>query len=170
MAKKQLVQEKQKQLNELQNKLNAKMQTGNTTNLNPISNTNFDQLQQKLDKRDRIKVDISDMQYESLVLERTVDILRNRLHDIQESLSEEEKKSNVKGFHSVQDEIMETERHEAEMDERKGQTLQEISDMITKMTKKLKVERERLQPLVRESMYLVLHHFSNQFILSCHDL
>lgn len=152
MAKKQLVQEKQKQLNELQKKLNAKAHTGSITNVNHISSTNSDQLQLKVDERDRIKVEISGMQYESLVLERTVDILRNRLHDIQESLSEQEKQSNVQGFHSVQEEIMETERHEAEMDERKGQTLQEISDMITKMTEKLKVERERLQPLVRDSM------------------
>ena len=31
----------------------------------------------------------------------------------------------------------------------KGQTLQEISEMVTKITEKLKVERERLQPMVR---------------------
>ena len=107
-----------------------------------------ERLQQKINERKNINREISDMQYESLVLQRTVDILQNRLQSFHQYVTEQEEQGNVKGFHRVQEEILEVEQHEAAIDEKKGQTLQEISDMITKMTEKLKIERERLHPLV----------------------
>ncbi len=157
LTKERDVQEIMERFKKLQGRLTFLASNGREKVMKKSSvDVNHTPFQQKVDERDRINNEISVMQNESLELQRTIDIWQTRLHNIQQSITEKEEQGNAKGFHKVQEEILQVEQHEAEIDERKGQTLQEISDMITAMTEKLKIERDRLQPLVRASSYFVL--------------
>ncbi len=105
-------------------------------------------IEMKLAEQERLKRNVSEMQHESLILQRTVDILKSRHHNIEKFMAEQEELANAKGFHHAQKRLEDTVKSVAEIDEKKGQTLQEISEMVTKITEKLNVERERLQPMV----------------------
>lgn len=103
------------------------------------------------------KQHISSLHYESLVLDRTVTVLQGRHGNIEEFLKQQEEKAGVKGFHETQERLQHAEREKEEVDQMKGETLQEISDMVTEMTDILKREREKLQPMVsQKELFLFL--------------
>lgn len=157
------VKRKSDQLIALQERVDVQKRTLDETEISEgeekLSDCKDSALETKLAEQERLQRYLSDMQHESLILQRTVDILRSRHHDIESFMSEEEERANAKGFHKVQATLKNTVDNVAEVDVMKGQTLQEISGMVTKITDKLKIERERLQPMVR------LWYFNFFFIL-----
>ena len=114
--------------------------------------------QEKMKEQKRLEKHLSYLQYESLILQRTADILKSRHKNIEKFMSDQEEKANAKGFHDAKKTLEDTVENVTKIDEIKGQTLQEISEMVTKITEKLKVEREQLQPMVRGLHSFILSH------------
>lgn len=151
--KKLEVQKKAKQLKTLQHQVDDHKRTFDEINLSAkeeIKTSNeASVLESKLAEQKRLKQHISEMRHESLILQRTVDTLKSRHHNIEKFMSEQEEQAKAKGFHNAQKTLQSTVKDVAKIDVMKGQTLQEISEMVTKITEKLKVQRDKLQPMVR---------------------
>ncbi len=112
-----------------------------------IKKENMD-VETKIAEKEKLERLVSELKHGSLLLTQTAEILKNRQSTIELKMTTEEQNSNVKGFHSAQKALKDTVENVNKIDEIKGKTLEEISGMVTKITEKLKVERERLQPMV----------------------
>lgn len=56
----------------------------------------------------------------------------------------------VSGFHNAQDELEKVSSIKAELDEKKGQTLEEMSVMVQKLNLKIAEKKARLAPVIKE--------------------
>lgn len=56
----------------------------------------------------------------------------------------------VSGYHSAQDELEKVSSIKAELDEKKGQTLEEMSVMVQKLNLKIAEKKARLAPVIKE--------------------
>ncbi|KFM67816.1 Intraflagellar transport protein 81-like protein, partial [Stegodyphus mimosarum] len=56
----------------------------------------------------------------------------------------------VSGFHTAQDELEKVSSIKAELDEKKGQTLEEMSVMVQKLNLKIAEKKARLAPVIKE--------------------
>ena len=153
---------KSKELDSLKEMANAEKVKLERNKLNSIAETKGSseqsEIQEKMKEQKRLEKHLSYLQYESLILQRTADILKSRHKNIEKFMSDQEEKANAKGFHDAKKTLEDTVENVTKIDEIKGQTLQEISEMVTKITEKLKVEREQLQPMVRGLHSFILSH------------
>lgn len=153
-VKESVVRMKSKEMNSWKEKVNTEKLKFERNKLNPIEETKGDsgesKIQVKVKEQKRLERHLSHLQYESLILQRTMDILKSRHQNIEKFMSDQEEKANAKGFHNAKKTLEDTVENVTKIDEMKGQTLQEISEMVTKITEKLKVERERLQPMIQK--------------------
>lgn len=128
-------------------------------------------LKEKQIEHKRMKQAITDLQSESLVLQWTEDILQKRHHNVGEIIKTREEKGGVKGYQQTKSRLENTKQNAARVDELKGHTLQDISDMVQEMVKNVEEKREKLQPMVRtfsmlfESIMIIKLGISNSFIL-----
>lgn len=102
----------------------------------------------KKDQYNKTKQEVSDMQYETLILQRTEDLIKGRHSNVEEFLKRREENAGVEGYHKIQCESHDIKENTAMIDEKKGQNLQEISEMVKEMAKTLNDSKEKLQPLV----------------------
>jgi len=75
--------------------------------------------------------------------------LKKRSHCIEEFLKEREQKAGLDGFRKVQTRLENDSEKASDVDDIKGQTLEEISALIKDTTSKVESKREKLEPLVR---------------------
>jgi intraflagellar transport protein 81 len=87
----------------------------------------------------RKKAELSEISAEQGILQRTEQILRSRDEHIEEFLAELEKKKGVAGFHTAQDNLEKVSERKEVLDEEKGKTLQDISDMVGKLISTIQV-------------------------------
>ena len=97
-----------------------------------------------------IRKDISNLQSEALVLQRTEDLLRKHHRSVDEDIKIREEKGGVKGYQEAKSIMHTTEETSAKVDELKGSTLQEISDTVQEIVKSVEEKKEKLQPMVSE--------------------
>ncbi len=109
----------------------------------------LDSCHEKCKQRDEVQKKISKLQSETQVLEGTLNALYRRHGNIEEFLKKQEENAGVKGFRETHEQILDTEKRAEEVNRIKGETLQEVSDMVTEMTSRLKRDRKKLQPMVR---------------------
>lgn len=107
------------------------------------------ELKKRAVEKEKLEQYALDMHHDYLLLQKTADVLKSRCRKAELLIANQEEKADAKGFHQTQKTLKETLQNVAEIDEMKGLTLQEISEMVTNMTETLKVQRERLQPMVR---------------------
>ena len=88
------------------------------------------------------------LQQEIQVLDRTITLLRSKHQVVDEYLKKQEVDAGIEGFHEIRSKKQIVEKDAVEINLLKGETLREISNIVSKMTEKLKIEREKLQPLV----------------------
>ncbi|KAI9209448.1 uncharacterized protein BJ171DRAFT_564624 [Polychytrium aggregatum] len=87
----------------------------------------------------RKKAELSEMTAEYGILQRTEELLKIRERPLQEALTALEKQSGVSGFHAAQETLEKVSERKSEIDEAKGKTLEEISNLIQKLTQTINV-------------------------------
>ena len=105
-------------------------------------------LREKKIQYERTNKVISNLQSETLVLQGTEDILQKRYNDVCEFIETREERGGVKGYRQTKSRLEKTKETTAKVDELKGHTLQEISDMVQEMVKHVEEKRDKLQPMV----------------------
>ena len=108
-----------------------------------------DELRVKVEEQKSLEKQLEQLQDESQSFQNDVDELKRRQRFLENERYADEQNADAKGFHKAQKTLQDTIENDNEVNELKGDTLEEISGMVTKITDKLKVERERLQPMVR---------------------
>ncbi|KAG8183384.1 hypothetical protein JTE90_008286 [Oedothorax gibbosus] len=94
--------------------------------------------------------EIAELKTECGILSRTVDILQQKESALTKTLAQLEMQKGVSGFHSAQDELEKVSSIKAELDEQKGQTLEEMSVMVQKLNIKIAEKKARLAPVIKE--------------------
>jgi intraflagellar transport protein 81 len=84
------------------------------------------------------------------VLSRTQEILKAKLDNVQEFNEELEKARGVQGALGVQADLEQVSSNKADVDNTKGQTLDEISRIVANITTTLKQKKNKLAPQIKE--------------------
>jgi intraflagellar transport protein 81 len=108
------------------------------------------QLREKARAYKERKEELQKIQQESVVLHRTEQILKGRDRNLDEFLKQEEAKAGVSGYRDAQSRLEMASEQTAEMDDMKGQTLDEISDLVKNINQKLEEKKTKLKPLIKE--------------------
>lgn len=85
---------------------------------------------------------------ENASLDDTLELCRSKYTQFQEFIKVQEERAGVKGYHDSQQAMSNIEKQSLTVNQVKGNTLQEISDIVEEMRKTLKEKRALLQPLV----------------------
>lgn len=91
---------------------------------------------------------LAELRAESIVLQRTEQTLRGRVHNLEEFLKVQEERAGVTGFRDAQQTLEAASEQTAEIDEVKGDTLEEISAIIKSITMKVEEKKDKLKPKV----------------------
>ncbi|KAI9338982.1 hypothetical protein BDR26DRAFT_908510 [Obelidium mucronatum] len=94
--------------------------------------------------------ELSEIQAEFGILQRTEQILRSREQNMSSSLTEIERRSGVQGYHSQRDDLEKVSERKSEMDELKGKTLNEISEIISSLVTGINDKKTVLAPVIQE--------------------
>ena len=90
----------------------------------------------------------SELSQEILILQRTEDIMRKKSKFIQDQLEQHSSKEQISALRETRSKMQLAHEQTQKVNEIKGQALEEISSIVTKMTKKLGQRQENLQPMV----------------------
>jgi len=94
--------------------------------------------------------ELSELQAEVGVLSRTEEILKSKDQHSQAFLSNLEEKHGVSGFHQTQDELEKVSTKKSELDEQKGKTLEEMSQLVVQLTNTITDKKSSLAPIIKE--------------------
>ncbi|GMH57494.1 hypothetical protein TrST_g3952 [Triparma strigata] len=108
------------------------------------------QLREKSHKYKLQKTALAGLRAESVVLHRTEQILKGRDRNLEEFLTQQEAKAGVSGYRDAQSKLEMASEQTAEMDDMKGQTLDEISEIVKKINGQLEEKKTKLKPLIKE--------------------
>jgi len=108
------------------------------------------QLREKGHQYKIAKAELAGLRSESVVLHRTEQILKGRDRNLEEFLKQQEAKAGVSGYRDAQSRLEMASEQTAEMDDMKGQTLDEISDLVKSINQKLEEKKTKLKPLIKE--------------------
>lgn len=108
------------------------------------------QLREKSQKSKIAKAELAGLRSESVILHRTEQILRGRDSNLEEFLKQQEAKAGVSGFRDAQSKLEAAAEQTAEMDDMKGQTLEEISELVKKIQQNFEEKKTKLKPLIME--------------------
>lgn len=92
--------------------------------------------------------ELSELQAEVGVLSRTDEILIARDQQTQAFLSNLESKHGVSGFHATQEELEKVSAMKSELDEQKGKTLEEMSQLVVQLTNTIAEKKSSLAPII----------------------
>ncbi|XP_052104713.1 intraflagellar transport protein 81 homolog [Mytilus californianus] len=94
--------------------------------------------------------EIAEIRAEVGVLSRTEEILRQRDENMNMQLSALENKKGVAGYRQTQEDLEKVSSVKSEYDDRKGKTLEDMSDMVTRMNRKIAEKKGALAPIIKE--------------------
>ncbi|XP_068101352.1 intraflagellar transport protein 81 homolog isoform X2 [Hyperolius riggenbachi] len=94
--------------------------------------------------------ELADFTAECGVLQRTEQILKQRLDNLQQQLQGVEQKRGISGFSDTQEELERVSVLKSEVDEIKGRTLDEMSDMVKKLNSMIADKKTALAPVIKE--------------------
>ncbi|XP_013415931.1 intraflagellar transport protein 81 homolog [Lingula anatina] len=94
--------------------------------------------------------ELAEIRAEHGVLSRTEEILKTRDNAIIQQLSAVEAKKGVSGYRDTQEELEKVSSVKSEMDDVKGRTLEDISEMVTKLVTKISEKKSALAPVIKE--------------------
>ena len=90
------------------------------------------------------------VQAESVVLNRTEQVLKGRDGRLEEFLKQQEAEAGVSGYRDAQSRLETAAEQTAALDDVKGQTLDEISDLVKAINVRLEEKKTKLKPLIKE--------------------
>ncbi|XP_045594415.2 intraflagellar transport protein 81 homolog [Procambarus clarkii] len=96
------------------------------------------------------RAELSELRAEFGVLSRTEEILKSKEAQMLEQLNALEMQMGVSGFREAQENMEKVSSMKAEVDERKGQTLEEMSGMVMELNHKIAERKARLAPIIKE--------------------
>ena len=96
------------------------------------------------------KAELAVLREESVVLHRTEQILKGRDRNLEEFLKQQEAKAGVSGYRDAQSRLEMASEQTANMDDLKGQTLDEISELVKDINSQLDAKKTKLKPLIKE--------------------
>ncbi|NXI30188.1 IFT81 protein, partial [Sterrhoptilus dennistouni] len=96
------------------------------------------------------RLEIAEITAEYGILQRTEELLRQRHEAIQQQLQAIEEKKGISGYSYTQEELERVSAVKSEMDEVKGQTLDNMSEMVKKLNAMVTEKKASLAPVIKE--------------------
>uniref|UniRef100_A0A0B7B4J9 Intraflagellar transport protein 81 homolog n=2 Tax=Arion vulgaris TaxID=1028688 RepID=A0A0B7B4J9_9EUPU len=96
------------------------------------------------------RAELAELRAEAGVLTRSDEILKQRNEHINRQLSVLEKKKGVAGYRETQEELEKVSSMKSELDEMKGRTLDDMSEMVRRLHAEIADRRNTLAPILRE--------------------
>ncbi|XP_078523625.1 intraflagellar transport protein 81 homolog isoform X2 [Lissotriton helveticus] len=94
--------------------------------------------------------ELAELKAEHGVLQRTEEILKQRHEAVQQQLQAIEQKRGISGYSDTQEELERVSALKSEMDEVKGRTLDDMSDMVKKLNAMIAEKKSALAPVIKE--------------------
>ncbi|MEE6503954.1 hypothetical protein FKM82_005026 [Ascaphus truei] len=94
--------------------------------------------------------ELAELSAEYGVLQRTEAILKQRHDSMQQQLQTIEQKRGISGYSDTQEEIERVSSVKGEMDEMKGRTLDDMSEMVKKLNSMIADKKSALAPVIKE--------------------
>ncbi|XP_005106145.1 intraflagellar transport protein 81 homolog [Aplysia californica] len=96
------------------------------------------------------RAELAELRAESGVLSRSDEILKQRNEHINRQLSVVERKKGVAGYRETQEELEKVSSIKSDLDEMKGRTLDDMSEMVRRLHAEIADRRNTLAPILRE--------------------
>ncbi|XP_061672641.1 intraflagellar transport protein 81 homolog [Syngnathoides biaculeatus] len=94
--------------------------------------------------------EIAELKAEYGVLQRTEEILKQRHEAVQEKLQSMEAEKGISGYSNTQDELERVSAIKSELDEKKGRTLDDMSEMVKQLNSMIAAKKSALAPNIKE--------------------
>ncbi|XP_034452276.1 intraflagellar transport protein 81 homolog [Hippoglossus hippoglossus] len=94
--------------------------------------------------------EIAEMKAEYGVLQRTEEILKQRHETVQQKLQMVEAEKGISGYSNTQEELERVSAIKSELDEKKGRTLDDMSEMVKKLNSMIVEKKSALAPIIKE--------------------
>ncbi|KAL6114709.1 ift81 [Pungitius sinensis] len=94
--------------------------------------------------------EIAELKAEYGVLQRTQEILKQRHDTVQRKLQTVEAEKGISGYSNTQEELERVSAIKSELDEKKGRTLDDMSEMVKKLNSMIVEKKSALAPLIKE--------------------
>ncbi|KAF4127830.1 Intraflagellar transport 81 calponin homology domain [Phytophthora infestans] len=107
-------------------------------------------LRNKTNQYKKVKAELAELTAESVVLHRTEQLLKSKDADLEGFLRDLERQKGVSGFLATQDKIDDISVQNARVNALKGETLEEISRVVTDINQALKERKNQLAPQIKE--------------------
>ncbi|XP_041483124.1 intraflagellar transport protein 81 homolog [Lytechinus variegatus] len=98
----------------------------------------------------RKRQELAELRAELGVLSRTEEVLKQRDEQIQHRLSKLEAKKGVAGYHDTQEELEKVSTIKSELDDVKGRTLEDMSQLVQKLNTSIASKKANLAPIIKE--------------------
>uniref|UniRef100_A0A8C5WVV8 Intraflagellar transport protein 81 homolog n=1 Tax=Laticauda laticaudata TaxID=8630 RepID=A0A8C5WVV8_LATLA len=96
------------------------------------------------------RLEIAEITAEYGILQRTEELLKQRHEDIQQQLQAIEDKKGISGYSYTQEELERVSAVKSEMDDMKGRTLDNMSDMVKKLNTLVTDKKSSLAPIIKD--------------------
>uniref|UniRef100_A0A3B3DY29 Intraflagellar transport protein 81 homolog n=1 Tax=Oryzias melastigma TaxID=30732 RepID=A0A3B3DY29_ORYME len=96
------------------------------------------------------RLELSELKAEYGVLQRTEEILRQKHEAVQEKLQAVEVEKGISGYSSTQEELERVSAIKTELDEKKGRTLDDMSEMVKRLNSSIVEKKSALAPIIKE--------------------
>ncbi|NXM67517.1 IFT81 protein, partial [Serilophus lunatus] len=96
------------------------------------------------------RLEIAEITAECGILQRTEELLKQHHEAIQQQLQATEEKKGISGYSYTQEELERVSAVKSEMDEMKGQTLDNMSEMVKKLNAVVAEKKASLAPVIKE--------------------
>lgn len=102
--------------------------------------------------------ELNELKAETVVLARTETLLKKQWDELRIKLNIIESERGVQGYTEVQDRLEQVSSLKAQIDDAKGKTLEQMSQLVTDITTTLKDRKSKLAPQVKKffSIFLFL--------------
>ncbi|XP_032433729.1 intraflagellar transport protein 81 homolog [Xiphophorus hellerii] len=94
--------------------------------------------------------EIAELRAEYGVLQRTEEILRQRHDAVQQKLQTVEAQKGISGYSDTQEELERVSAIKSDLDEKKGRTLDDMSEMVKKLNSMIVERKSALAPIIKE--------------------
>ncbi|XP_070820480.1 intraflagellar transport protein 81 homolog [Chaetodon trifascialis] len=94
--------------------------------------------------------EIAELKAEYGVLQRTEEILKQRHETVQQKLQIMEAEKGISGYSNTQEELERVSAIKSELDEKKGRTLDDMSEMVKKLNSMIVEKKSALAPIIKE--------------------
>ncbi|KAG5840733.1 hypothetical protein ANANG_G00191810 [Anguilla anguilla] len=94
--------------------------------------------------------EMAELRAEYGILQRTEEILKQRLEAVQQQLQSMEAKKGISGYSDTQEELERVSAIKSELDEMKGRTLDDMSEMVKKLNSVIVEKKSALAPVIKE--------------------